>query len=97
MSNGRLHAFKIKPHLSKSAINDLAFWKKAARKTSQKVTELLLEILETPYSGKGKPEQPIGNLSGYWSRRINSKDRIIYSVNEQEGIIFIRSLRKHYE
>ncbi len=87
----------MKLKLSKSAINDLAFWKKADRKTSQKVTELLLEILETPYSGKGKPEQLIGNLSGYWIRRINSKDRIIYSVNEQEGIIFIRSLRKHYE
>lgn len=87
----------MKLELSKSAINDLAFWKKADRKTSQKVTELLLEILETPYSGKGKPEQLIGNLSGNWIRRINSKDRIIYSVNEQEDIIFIRSLRKHYE
>ncbi|GLV06632.1 Txe/YoeB family addiction module toxin [Akkermansia muciniphila] len=87
----------MKLEFSKSAVNDLAFWKKADRKASQKVTELLLEIMETPYSGRGKPEQLVGNLSGYWSRRINSKDRIIYSVNEQEGIIFIRSLRKHYE
>lgn len=87
----------MKLEFSRVAMADLAFWKKADRKMAQKVTALLLEILETPYTGKGKPEQLVGNLSGYWSRRINSKDRIIYSVDEEARSIFIRSLRKHYE
>ncbi|MDH3068799.1 Txe/YoeB family addiction module toxin [Akkermansia sp. N21169] len=87
----------MKLEFSKTALSDLAFWKKADRKAAQKVTALLLEILETPYAGKGKPEQLVGNLSGYWSRRINTKDRIIYSVDEETATIFIRSLRKHYE
>ena len=82
---------------SKAALADLAFWKKADRKTAERVTSLLLEILESPYVGRGRPEQLVGNLSGYCSRRINSKDRIVYKVDEQLGIVFIRSLRKHYE
>ena len=86
----------MKLEFSKLALADLSFWKKTDRKTAQKVTDLLLEILETPYSGKGKPEPLIGNLSAYWSRRINGKDRIVYCVDEQAGVIFIRSLRKHY-
>lgn len=87
----------MKLELSKSSLADLAFWKKADRKTAQRITSLLLEILEMPYTGRGRPEQLAGNLSGYWSRRINSKDRIVYKVDEQAGIIFIRSLRKHDE
>lgn len=87
----------MKLEFSKSALADLAFWKKADRKMADRVTSLLLEILESPYVGKGRPEQLVGNLSGYWSRRINSKDRIVYKVDEQMETVFIRSLRKHYE
>lgn len=87
----------MKLDFSKSSLADLAFWKKADRKTAQRVTSLLLEVLETPYTGRGRPEQLVGNLSGYWARRINSKDRIVYKVDEQSGIVFIRSLLKHYE
>ena len=87
----------MKFEFSKSALADLAFWKKADRKTAERVTSLLLEVLESPYVGRGRPEQLVGNLSGYCSRRINSKDRIVYKEDEQLGIVFIRSLRKHYE
>lgn len=81
---------------SKNAMADLLFWKKADRRIADKVKDLLLEIAATPYSGKGKPEQLVGNLSGYWSRRINAKDRIVYSVDEENQIVFIRALRGHY-
>lgn len=81
---------------SKNAMDDLLFWKKADRRMADKVKKLLLEIAETPYSGKGKPEQLVGNLSGYWSRRINVKDRIVYSVDEEHQVVFIRALRGHY-
>ena len=87
----------MKLELSKSALADLAYWKKADRKTAEKVTALLLEICRSPYQGKGKPERLLGNLSGYWSRRINMKDRIVYAVDEAAETVFVRSLRKHYE
>ena len=87
----------MKLEFSKAALDDLHFWKRSGKKAAQKVTELLLEIAETPFSGKGRPEQLVGNLSGYWSRRINMKDRIIYCVDEQAQTVFIRSARGHYE
>ena len=42
----------------------------------------------------GKPEPLTGNLSGYWSRRINDKDRLIYRIDEKN--IYILSCRYHY-
>ena len=87
----------MKLEFSKAALDDLRFWKRAGCKAAQKVTELLLEIAETPYSGKGRPEQLEGNLSGYWSRRINMRDRIIYCVDEQAQMVFILSARGHCE
>ena len=87
----------MKLEFSTPALDDLRFWKRAGRRAAQKVTELLLEIAETPYSGKGRPEQLVGNLSGYWSRCINMRDRIIYCVDEQAQMVFIRSVRGHCE
>lgn len=87
----------MKLEFSKTSMKDLDFWRKADKKTAQKVTALLLEIASSPYKGKGKPEALLGNLTGYWSRRINAKDRLIYNVDEINNTIFIRSLRKHYE
>lgn len=81
---------------SQNAMADLLFRKKADRRLANKVRELLLEIAETPYTGKGKPEQLVGNLSDYWSRRINVKERIVYCVDEETQTVFIRALRDHY-
>lgn len=86
----------MKLEFSISSLDDLKFWKKADRRMAQKVTELLLEIAQTPYEGKGKPEPLVGNLSGFWSRRINIKERIVYSVDEAADTVFILSPRGHY-
>lgn len=81
---------------SKSADKDFEFWCSSDRKTAQRIVSLLEEMVSTPYAGKGKPEALKHEYSGYWSRRINSKDRIVYRVDEQAGILYIVSLRKHY-
>lgn len=81
---------------SKSADKDFEFWCSSDRKTAQKIVSLLEEMVSTPYAGKGKPEALKHEYSGCWSRRINSKDRIVYRVDEQAGILYIVSLRKHY-
>ena len=65
------------------------------RKTFLKITKIIEQIRRTPFDGDGQPEALKGNFSGYWSRRINSKDRIIYRVLESEIELF--SCKRHYE
>jgi len=45
----------------------------------------------------GQVELLKGDLSGYWSRRLNKKDRMIYAIDEVEAIVHVLSLRGHYE
>lgn len=78
-----------------TALEDLDYWKKSGQTTIQnKISSLLQNIRQTPYSGIGKPEPLKHNLSGYWSRRINKEHRIVYRVEDQKIIII--SLRFHY-
>lgn len=79
------------------AQRDILYWKKSGNKIiMNKITKLLHDISSHPYSGIGKPEQLKYQLSGKWSRRINSEHRIIYSVNEEKSLVYIFSLRYHY-
>jgi toxin YoeB len=55
---------------------------------------LLENIIETPYSGIGKPEPLKHELSGKWSRRITHSDRLVYQVDNYKLYVF--SLRGHY-
>lgn len=49
----------------------------------KKLESIILELESHPYSGIGQPEPLKHHLSGYWSRRINKKDRLIYQVIEE--------------
>ena len=82
---------------SEQALEDIAYWKKSGNKDlMHKITSLLRDMEEHPFTGIGKPEPLRGNLSGCWSRRINSQHRIIYSVHDDLIEIFILSMRYHY-
>jgi len=74
---------------------ELADWKKSDRKTYQKIQKLISAIEISPLSGIGKPEPLKHTLSGLWSRRIDRKNRIIYTVKGDD--IFIISCKGHYE
>lgn len=77
------------------ANDDLAFWRKSGNKQVQKrISDLIENIKKTPFSGLGQPEALKYDLSGLWSRRINSEHRIIYEV--EKIIVNIYSLRGHY-
>ena len=77
------------------ALEDLEFWKKSGQKViTKKITSLIEDIRNNPYSGLGKPEELKHELSGWWSRRINKEHRLIYRV--AEGQIHILSMRFHY-
>ncbi|MGN0905814.1 MAG: Txe/YoeB family addiction module toxin, partial [Bullifex sp.] len=64
------------------------------KKTIRKINELLKDIERNGNTGLGKPEPLSGSLAGYWSRRINEKDRLVYGISGNE--IRILSCRFHY-
>jgi toxin YoeB len=77
------------------AFKDLQDWKKTGNtKIIKRITELTASILESPFSGIGKPEPLKYKYSGKWSRRINQEHRYIYEVRDE--ILYIFSLRGHY-
>ena len=63
----------------------------------RKIEQIFLELSETPYSGTGNPEALKYNLYGYWSRRINKRDRIVYRVIEDKVQVLIVSATGHYD
>ncbi len=77
-----------------SAWNDYLHWQKYDKKIHQRINELIKSCDRTPFSGIGKPEPLKGNLSGFWSRRINKEHRLIYKVENE--IITIIQCRFHY-
>jgi len=75
---------------------DLDYWQKSHNSTILKrIADLLTSIEETPTKGIGKPEPLKHKLSGYWSRRIDKTNRIVYKVDED--IIWVVSMRGHYK
>ena len=74
---------------------DYLYWQMQDRKTLKRINELIRDIERNPFNGKGKPEPLKHDLQGYWSRRINEVDRLVYRIaNEQ---IEIATCRSHYE
>lgn len=78
----------------KKAQNDYCLWQKRDKKLLKRIDTLLNDIQRNSYDGIGKPEPLKGDLSGWWSRRINGTHRIVYK--EQDGNIIIASCYGHY-
>lgn len=77
------------------AFKDLQEWKKSGNTAiTKRITELTASILETPFTGIGKPEPLKHQYSGKWSRRINREHRYIYEVKDE--VIYVFSLKGHY-
>ncbi len=74
---------------------DYSFWLENDTKALKKIHRLLKDISRSPFNGVGKPEPLKFELSGYWSRRINTTDRLIYKI-EKETIIVI-ACKSHYQ
>ena len=70
------------------AWEDYIYWQTQDKKTLKRINELLKDIYRNGYEGIGKPEPLTGNWSGFWSRRIDEKNRIIYIIENGMAIIF---------
>lgn len=62
------------------AWDDYLYWQTQDRKTLKRINQLLQDIDRNGYSGIGKPEPLKGDLQGYWSRRIDETNRLIYRI-----------------
>lgn len=78
-----------------SAWEDYISWQGQDKKTLKRINQIIKDIQRSPFDGIGKPEPLRGNLSGYWSRRIDGANRIVYK--ETEGAIIIAACKGHYE
>lgn len=70
-------------------------WQNTDKKTLKRINELIKDIMRNPYEGIGKPEPLRYQLSGYWSRRINTEDRLIYKI--EGDLLIIISCSEHYK
>ena len=62
------------------AQDEYLFWQQNDFKTLERVNELIKECRRRPFQGTGKPEALKGDLKGWWSRRINHEDLLVYCV-----------------
>lgn len=76
------------------AWDDYLYWQTQDKKTLKRINALVADIQRNTFDGIGKPEPLKGNLSGFWSRRIDDANRIVYC--EKDGMIYIISCRGHY-
>ncbi|MBZ4036649.1 Txe/YoeB family addiction module toxin [Flavobacterium sp. 17A] len=87
--------FRIKiKELAKKQI--IQHYKSGDKKSIKNIEKILLELSETPFEGIGNPEPLKYELTGFWSRRINPKDRMIYYLEDDTVTIFIVSAKGHY-
>ena len=73
---------------------DYVYWQSQDRKTLKRINALIADLLRTPFEGIGKPEALRENLSGFWSRRIDQANRLVYAVDTEQSTII--SCRYHY-
>ena len=70
------------------------YWQTQDRKTLKRINKLIEDTKRQPFKGLGKPEPLRENLSGFWSRRIDDTNRLVYAVNDE--FITVISCRYHY-
>lgn len=76
------------------AWNDYLYWQAQDKKTLKRINQLLKDVKRAPFNGIGKPEPLKGNLTGFWSRRIDDVNRLVYAVDDDA--ITVISCRYHY-
>jgi toxin YoeB len=76
------------------ACSDYLYWQTQDKKTLKRINKLIADVTRSPFEGIGKPEPLKESLSGFWSRRIDDTNRLVYAVDER--VITIISCRYHY-
>ncbi len=84
--------------ISSKARKELLFHYKSGNKSViRRIEQIFLELSNTPYKGIGSPEALKYNMDGYWSCRIDKKNRIVYKVYEDKIVVLVVSAIGHYK
>ena len=76
------------------AWDDYLYWQTQDKKYIRKINSLLKSIDRNGYQCEGKPEPLKGELSGFWSVRIDDKNRIVFRI--VDNVIEIAQCGSHY-
>lgn len=74
---------------------DYLYWQEQDKKTLKRLNTLITGAARDPFVGIGKPEPLRGDLSGYWSRRIDDVNRLVYRATDTDLVII--ACRFHYD
>ncbi|NLC93502.1 MAG: Txe/YoeB family addiction module toxin [Treponema sp.] len=85
----------MKKEFYELAWEQIEYWQNQDKKTLKKISKLLSDIERNGNSGLGHPEQLKGNLSGWWSREIDEKNRLVYKIEDDS--IKIYQCKNHYD
>ena len=77
-----------------SSWDDYIYWQEQDKKTLKRINKLLKDIERNGYNGIGKPEPLKDDLSGFWSVRIDEKNRIVFRI--KDGKLEITQCGSHY-
>lgn len=80
---------------TEAAWSDYLYWQGQDRKTLKRINQLIKETQRNPFEGIGKPEPLKESLSGFWSRRIDDTNRLVYAVDDD--YLTVIACRYHYK
>jgi len=86
----------MKINFTETGWDDYTYWISQDKKTIKRINNLIEDIERNGHDGIGKPEQLRGNLSGWWSRRIDDKHRLVYRLVSDEAVE-IYQCKGHYD
>ncbi len=76
------------------AWNSCLYWQTQDKKTLKRINKLIADVKRSPFEGIGKPEPLKEHLAGFWSRRIDDTNRLVYVVDDD--VITMISCRYQY-
>ena len=79
---------------TEEAWDDYIYWQGQDKKTLKRINKVRSVTIREPFEGVGKPEPLRENLAGFWSRRIDDTNRLVYEVEDE--YLTIISCRYHY-
>ncbi|MBR1403750.1 MAG: Txe/YoeB family addiction module toxin [Treponema sp.] len=85
----------MKIQFNEAGWEQFQYWLEQDKKTLKKINKLLADISRNGHSGIGHSEPLKGNLSGFWSREIDEKNRLVYNI--VDDVITIIQCKNHYE
>ena len=80
---------------TRAAWDDYQYWQQQDKRTLKRINLLIRDIMRSPFDGLGKPEPLRESLSGFWSRRIDESNRLVYTIDNNDLVVI--SCRYHYD